>query len=374
MSFNRVLITTVLALSYALLSTAYAEVTYEEDFEEGGVFTASGNALFLSTASGNALYNELKCHGSHGNCPELSSEQSADGSLSMSFDLQYEEGKDRFREEVYAKKGEYENGKEYWFSFDYRYENWENDKNGESAPFQVHSRPSSWGGGCNLGAAYSTAPFIMYSAEGQVRFVTYGGNVLWTGPIEKNKWLNIKVHFKISTDSDGFIEAWYNGQRIGRVDGPTGPKLDKCNKPMRGPYLNLGIYKWDWKAEREATDSTERQIYIDNLQFGTGSIGGDSADGDSTDGDSTDHGNDPEQGADFEQGADQDVRFASSIANSYGEDMEWEAGWELRWLDYNFSENRVVRLFHATDKEDPSIRYTIFNDPETGEWVGWTKL
>ncbi|MEE9319466.1 MAG: heparin lyase I family protein [Granulosicoccus sp.] len=378
MGISKIITIPALVFFCTLFSTAYADTIYEEGFEEGGVFTSSGNGLF---------YNELKCHGSHGNCPDISSEQSKDGSLSMSFGLQYEEGENRYREEVYAKKGEYENGKEYWFSFDYRYENWKNDSNGEIAPFQVHTRPSTWGEidgvRCALGAAVSTAPLLMTSVAGKVQFKTYGGNILWTAPIEKNKWLNMKVHFRVSTDNDGFVEAWYNGQHIGRFEGPTGPKLDKCGKPMRDPYLNFGVYKWDWKADRAATDSTERQLYIDNIRLGTGAIDGGSTTGenadsgtDSDNGTATDNDNetDIEQNADFEQGAALDARFGSAIVNSYGEDFEWDSGWELRWLDFNFSENKVVRLFHATNRQDPSIRYTIFNDPETGEWVGWTKL
>jgi hypothetical protein len=235
-----------------------AETVYEQGFEAGGGFI-------------DGKYDHLKCHGSHGNCPKVSTEQKKDGNHSMSFDLKYVDKKNTYREEVYVRKGEYQNGKEYWFSMDYRYEDWKNDSNSEIGPFQVHTRPSTWGEidgvRCSLGAAVSTAPFLMVSQNGQVRFKTYGKNVLWTGSVEEKKWLNIKVHFKISTDNDGFVEAWYNGEYIGRVDGPTGPKLDKCGKPMRDPYLNLGIYKWDWKKDRPATDSTRRHLFIDNVKL-----------------------------------------------------------------------------------------------------------
>ena len=261
-------ITALVVLGTSALSIASAETTYQQDFENGGGFEKQGKAYF---------YDGLKCHGSHGNCSEVTTTQKQSGQYSMSFNLEYEENKDRYREEVYVKPGEYENGKEYWLSMDYRYENWETDGNAESTPFQVHTRPSTWGKidgvRCALGAAVSTAPFLMVSANDEVTFKTYGRNELWKIGLERNKWLNIKVHFKISTDSDGFVETWYNGDYMGRVDGPTGPKLDKCNKPMRDPYLNIGIYKWDWKAERSATDSTRRQLFVDNIQLGTGSIG-----------------------------------------------------------------------------------------------------
>lgn len=72
--------------------------------------------------------------------------------------------------------------------------------------------------------------------------------------------------------------------------------------------------------------------------------------------------------------ASQDTRFSFPISDSYGENLGWTPDWELRWLDFNFSGNRVVRIFHATNKQDPSIRYTIFNDPDTGEWIGWIRV
>jgi hypothetical protein len=72
--------------------------------------------------------------------------------------------------------------------------------------------------------------------------------------------------------------------------------------------------------------------------------------------------------------ANQDSRFGSSIIYSYGESLDWHSDWELRWLNFNFSGNRIVRIFHATNKQNPSIKYTIFKDPNTGEWIGWVRV
>jgi hypothetical protein len=35
----------------------------------------------------------------------------------------------------------------------------------------------------------------------------------------------------------------------------------------------MGVYKWDWKAGRPATQSTRRQLFIDNLKIARGSDG-----------------------------------------------------------------------------------------------------
>jgi len=74
------------------------------------------------------------------------------------------------------------------------------------------------------------------------------------------------------------------------------------------------------------------------------------------------------------QRANQDNRFGSSKSSSFGEDLGWSADWELRWIDFDFSENRVVRIFHATNKQDSSLKYTIFYDPDTNAWAAWVKL
>ncbi len=175
------------------------------------------------------------------------------------------------RSEVTLKDGigKFQFGKEYTISLDYRYENWVTDATSEIAPFQVHTKPSSWGKidgvKCRLGSAHSTAPFLMHVQNGKAGFLTYGGKTLWREPIEKKKWLNVRVHFKLSSGSDGFIEAWYNGKKIGRVNGPNGPKYDNCGGLMESPYFKMGVYKSTWKYG--ATDSKVRELFIDNLKI-----------------------------------------------------------------------------------------------------------
>lgn len=206
-----------------------------------------------------------------GNCPSVNGSSKMTGNYGGDFVLTRGMATNYRTEVVLGSIGKFAFGKEYWFGFNYRYEDWAKDSNAEIAPFQVHTTPSSWSGGCNLGNAVTTAPFLMMSQNDEVQFRTYGGKIMWRAPIQKKQWLGITVHFKISASSDGFVEAWKDGVKIGSVTGRNSPALDKCGEPMKDPYFKMGVYKWDW--QRTATDSSRRQVFIDNLKIVQGSNG-----------------------------------------------------------------------------------------------------
>jgi hypothetical protein len=69
--------------------------------------------------------------------------------------------------------------------------------------------------------------------------------------------------------------------------------------------------------------------------------------------------------------AGRDARFGPAIAGSLGAQVEWSPAWELRWMDFSFSNGRRVRIYHATSKANRAIRYTIFWDPDLGTWTNW---
>lgn len=77
---------------------------------------------------------------------------------------------------------------------------------------------------------------------------------------------------------------------------------------------------------------------------------------------------------DMNNRAAKDARFGASIPESFGLDPEWDSLWELRWMDFNFTAGRIVQMYHATNKSTPSLRYTLFWDPDTNSWNGWTKV
>lgn len=169
--------------------------------------------------------------------------------------------------------GDFIYGHEYWLGFSYRYEDWARDTDMESAPFQIHLRPSQWGAQFQLGAAYSTAPFLMVVKDGEARFVTNGGKTLWSAPVQLKRWLNLIVHFRISSGTDGFIEVWKDGVKMGRVDGKNSAPADAAGKPLRPAYLKLGIYKWNWREGRPDTQSQRRHLLIDDIKIATGPDG-----------------------------------------------------------------------------------------------------
>lgn len=71
--------------------------------------------------------------------------------------------------------------------------------------------------------------------------------------------------------------------------------------------------------------------------------------------------------------AGRDSRFGTVVVGSLGTDVNWSPDWELRWVDFNFSGGRKVRIFHATYKADASLRYTTFWDPDAGSWTNWER-
>ncbi len=66
-----------------------------------------------------------------------------------------------------------------------------------------------------------------------------------------------------------------------------------------------------------------------------------------------------------------DGRFGGSIANSAGVKLDWSPTWQLRWMDFQFSGGRRVRVYHATSAANTTVRYTIYWDPDTGQWKNW---
>ncbi|MEE9355054.1 MAG: heparin lyase I family protein [Methylococcaceae bacterium] len=234
------------------------------------------NAATLKVENGfeSSSLDGFRCSG---NCLTIATSPTKEGSYSGDFVLT-RNMPTSYRTEVVLtdRKGHFDFGKEYWVEFDYQYEDWVKDKSAEAAPMQIHTTPSDWAN-CTVRSpsgstsARATAPVIMASKNNEVEIVTFGGKVRWKGPIEMQQWLNIKFHFKVSTGSDGFIEAWKDGAKLFRVDGPNSPQLDDCGKPLRAPYFKMGVYKWDWKEGRPTTESSRRQLFIDNLKIAEGS-------------------------------------------------------------------------------------------------------
>ncbi len=76
---------------------------------------------------------------------------------------------------------------------------------------------------------------------------------------------------------------------------------------------------------------------------------------------------------DIENRAQRDARFLSAIPETFGQQLDWDPSWELRWLDFHVTGGRLVRIWHATSKVNAAWRYTLFFDPDTHTWNGWTQ-
>ena len=69
--------------------------------------------------------------------------------------------------------------------------------------------------------------------------------------------------------------------------------------------------------------------------------------------------------------AERDARFGAADIGTFGSNPNWDPNWELRWMNFAFSAGRVVTIYHATSHVDWAYRYTIFLDPDTGQWANW---
>jgi len=209
-----------------------------------------------------------------GNCPTVVSSPTAAGSkFSGSFALTRDMRIPYRTEITFGPKGKFEFGKEYWVGFNYRFEDWERDGSPEMAPFQVHEATLDWDATCGWGSAVGNAPFYMLTQHGKVEFRVYRSRTMWEEPIVRGKWAGMTLHFKISPNDDGFIEAWKDGEKLFSTTGKNTNGLDKCGRPMKPTYMKMGIYKWDWKAGRPDTQSSRRELFLDNLKIASGEDG-----------------------------------------------------------------------------------------------------
>ncbi len=75
-------------------------------------------------------------------------------------------------------------------------------------------------------------------------------------PVRKGEWIDLIFHIRWSTGSDGFVEAWLNGQPFtkGKVYGPT------LYKPVSN-YLRIGLY-------RGRGIPTTNHVFVDEVRIG----------------------------------------------------------------------------------------------------------
>jgi len=75
--------------------------------------------------------------------------------------------------------------------------------------------------------------------------------------------------------------------------------------------------------------------------------------------------------------AGEDGRFTSVKTDTYSENLNWDSLYELRWMRFHYTtaqKSGEIEIYHATNKSNPLLRYTTYNDPVTGELLPWVRL
>ncbi len=271
------------------------KVLYKQDFEKGGKFeTVGGMGVFYDNRN-------IKQSAPNRKGVSISKEQKRSGNYALKFDVDRTKGYYKRAEIVFNGApggGAMKFNKDYWISFDYYRADWKKDsKDKDVGPLQMHDAAPNYPDvktniACrpNGGQYYNNAPMFFQSQNGKLRLVSYGGKVLWEGPMLYKQWVSLKIHFRASTGDDGIIEAWRNGKKIGKTArGLNVPAVDKCGNKYGAysrPFLKLGNYHPSWwdKATVDAYikkygqyDSERRVLYMDNISItegGSGDTGG----------------------------------------------------------------------------------------------------
>jgi hypothetical protein len=116
---------------------------------------------------------------------------------------------------------------------------------------------------------YSPPISVHYESSGDAqRFrIEYGlrqrGGPLqeFDAPIQKGKWVDLMFHIRFSTGSDGFVEAWRDGESFKSSSGAT--RLTGTNMYNSQPnYLRLGLYRGRGQTQTNT-------FYYDEIRIGT---------------------------------------------------------------------------------------------------------
>lgn len=102
------------------------------------------------------------------------------------------------------------------------------------------------------------------SGEGAGSFT---GSKYWLFPLGGSigSWTDWVINVKWSWKSDGRLKIWKNGSVVVERSGPN------CSNDQRGPYVQMGLYKWSWKEKHDPpypSNTDWRLFYHDVLRIG----------------------------------------------------------------------------------------------------------
>lgn len=110
----------------------------------------------------------------------------------------------------------------------------------------------------------TTPPLSLQVQSGRMRIMQSftSGNIPYDlGPTDMGKWINIVIHVKWTTGTNGLLEVWRDGTKIVNKQGVR-------TNSKGGSYMKIGINKWSWAPGGGSSTATQRVFYIDNFRMG----------------------------------------------------------------------------------------------------------
>lgn len=88
-----------------------------------------------------------------------------------------------------------------------------------------------------------------------------GARLLWTGPLERGRWVTWQFIVHWSWKQDGRIEIIKDGLPLVTANGPN------TFRDLIGPYMKAGLYVPRWADPKEPLRLTNRVVLMDNIEF-----------------------------------------------------------------------------------------------------------
>lgn len=85
------------------------------------------------------------------------------------------------------------------------------------------------------------------------------------GAYETGRWTDWVVHVKWSTESDGLLEIWRDGEPVPGF-APRVGRNDDYGDRVHGNYMKVGLYKWAW-SQGKPSDTQQRVLFFDELRI-----------------------------------------------------------------------------------------------------------
>jgi Polysaccharide lyase len=86
-----------------------------------------------------------------------------------------------------------------------------------------------------------------------------GARMLWSGPLERGRWVNWEFVVRWSWQDDGLIEVFKDGQPLLRASGPN------TYRDLIAPYMKAGVYVPRWALAGEPVTLPRRVVLIDDI-------------------------------------------------------------------------------------------------------------